>query len=64
MVSLLQACGLIASRGEGRRLVQQGGVTLNGEKAGSIDDKVTAEALKEGVKIRKGKKVYHRAVME
>ncbi len=63
VISLLLACGLIPSRGEGRRLIQQGGVTLNGEKARGIDEKVTAEMLQEGVKIRKGKKVYHRAVL-
>jgi len=64
-ISLLVACGLAPSRGEARRLVQQGGVTVNDEKVSSLDQKWTADTFKgEGVIIRKGKKVFHRAVMD
>ena len=64
IVDLMLACGLIPSKGEGRRLVQQGGVMVNEEKVSSIDASFTAEQLKEGLKIRKGKKVYHKAVLK
>ena len=52
------------SKGEGRRLVQQGGVMVNEEKVSSIDASFTAEQLRQGLKIRKGKKVYHKAVLK
>ena len=56
-------CGLAASNGEARRLVQQGGVFVNEEKVPAADAKITEEQLKAGVKIRKGKKVFHKAVL-
>ena len=55
ILDLMLACKLIPSKGEGRRLVQQGGVMVNEEKVESIDASYTAEQLKEGLKIRKGK---------
>ncbi len=63
ILSLLTACGLTASNGEARRLVQQGGIFVNEEKVGNIGFEVTREQLQEGVKIRKGKKVFHKAVL-
>ena len=63
ILDLLMACNLIPSRGEGRRLVQQGGVTVDENKITSIDEKVTKEQLSAGVKIRKGKKVFHKAIL-
>ena len=64
VLDLMTACALIASKSEGRRLVQQGGVFVNDEKVADIDVSFTAEQLKEGVKIRKGKKVFHKAVLK
>ena len=65
IMSLLVKCGLAASRSEARRLVQQGGVTVNDEKVTSLDQKWAVDTFKgEGVIIRKGKKVFHRAVMD
>ncbi len=64
-ISLLVSCGLAPSRGEARRLIQQGGVVVNDEKVTDIDQKWGAEAFRgEGVIIRKGKKVFHRAVLQ
>ena len=63
VLSLMVACGLAASNGEARRLVQQGGVFVNEEKVPAADAKITEEQLKAGVKIRKGKKVFHKAVL-
>ncbi|HBC93110.1 MAG TPA: tyrosine--tRNA ligase [Pelotomaculum sp.] len=60
---LLVVCGLTASKSEARRLVQQGGVFVNDTKVESIDHKITLEQLKDSVKIRKGKKTYHKALM-
>ena len=63
IVDLMVRCGLGKSKSEIRRLVEQGGVTVNGEKATGIDQTLTADALREGVVIRKGKKIFHKAVL-
>ncbi len=64
ILDLMLACGLIPSKGEGRRLVQQGGVVVNDEKVASIDAAFTAAQLKAGLKIRKGKKMFHKAILK
>ena len=58
-------CGLVPSKGEARRLVQQGGVEVNGEKIKEVSSVITADQLAgEGLVIKKGKKVFHRAYLE
>ncbi len=64
IVDLMIVCGLAASRGEAKRLIQQGGVSVDGEKVASMDAVVSAEALKNGAKIRKGKKIFHKAIVK
>ncbi|MCD7860122.1 MAG: tyrosine--tRNA ligase [Firmicutes bacterium] len=64
ILSLMVACKLAASNGEARRLVQQGGVFVNDEKVAAPDFAVTEAMLREGVRIRKGKKVFHKAVLQ
>ena len=64
ILDLLTACKLAPSKSEARRLVTQGGVFVDDEKVPSIDFTLTAEQLKNGVKIRKGKKVFHKAFMK
>jgi tyrosyl-tRNA synthetase len=65
LIDLLQQCGLTASRGEGRRLIAQGGVTVNGNKVESEFAPVTAESFEDGqMLIKKGKKIYHRVVIK
>ena len=63
ILDLLTICGLCPSKGEARRLVQQGGVSLDGEKVDAADFVVSEDALKNGVKIKKGKKVFHKAII-
>ena len=63
ILDLLLACKLAPSKSEARRLVQQGGVFADDEKVASIDVGFTAEQLREGVRLRKGKKVYHKAIL-
>ena len=62
IMDLMVLCKLTASKSEARRLVQQGGVFVNDAKVDTIDYKVTEDMLKEGVKIRRGKKTFHKAV--
>ncbi len=63
ILDLMLACGLAPTKSEARRLVQQGGVSADGEKA-SLDTRITKEQLSDGVKLRKGKKVYHKAILK
>ena len=64
-ISLLDAmviAKLITSKGEGRRLIEQGGVSVNGEKVTDVYMNLSKELLLEGVKIKKGKKVFHKII--
>ena len=64
-LTLLVKCGLAASKGEGRRLVQQGGISVNDEKV--TDFATTFEKTTftgDGAVIRKGKKVFHKAFVK
>ena len=64
ILDLMLRCGLVPSKGEARRLVQQGGVEVAGEKVKEISAAFTAERLSgEGLVIKKGKKVFHRAYL-
>ena len=64
VLTLLVKCGLAASKGEARRLVQQGGVTVNDEKVSAIETTFGCERFTgDGIVIKKGKKVFHRAVL-
>ncbi|MDD7289820.1 MAG: tyrosine--tRNA ligase [Clostridiales bacterium] len=65
IMDLMHKCGLVPSKGEARRLVQQGGVEVAGEKVKDIGASFTAQQLSgEGLVIKKGKKVFHRAYLE
>ena len=64
VLTLLVKCGLAASKGEARRLVQQGGVSVNDEKVAAIETTFGCEQFTgDGVVIKKGKKVFHKAVL-
>lgn len=64
VLTLLVKCGLAASKGEARRLVQQGGVSINDEKVAAIETTFGCEQFTgDGVVIKKGKKVFHKAVL-
>ena len=64
VLTLLVKCGLAASKGEARRLVQQGSVTVNDEKVSAIETTFGCEQFTgDGVVLRKGKKVFRRAVL-
>lgn len=64
ILTLLQQTKMIPSRSEGRRLITQGGVKVEGETVSSIDFEITAESFNEGVlMIQRGKKAFHRVVL-
>ena len=65
ILTLLVKCGLAASKGEARRLVQQGGVSVCGQKVADIEAKFSCkDCCGEGAVIKKGKKVYHKAMLD
>jgi tyrosyl-tRNA synthetase len=60
ILDLMRELGLIKTNSEGRRLVEQGGITIDGEKVEAVDRMVSLDDFKDGrILIRKGKKVYH-----
>ena len=61
-VGLLVKCGLCTSNGEAKRLVQQGGVSINDEVV-DMSKRYSADDLSEGLKIRKGKKHFHKVLL-
>ena len=64
ILSVLTKTGLCPSRGEARRLVQQGGVTVDDAKVAGIDESYDKDRLAgDGIMVKKGKKVYHKVVM-
>ena len=62
-LNLMVKCGLAPSNKQARQLVQQGGVFVNDEKMTDATFAVTEDQLRDGLKIRKGKKVFHKAVL-
>ena len=64
ILTLLTKSGLVSSKSEARRAVQQGGVTVEGEKVGDIKTSYTADTLGEGLVVKKGKKNFRKVVMK
>lgn len=65
ILDLMITANLIPSKGEGRRLITQGGVSINDNKIESIDATITEDDFVENsIIIKKGKKTYHRVVIE
>ncbi len=60
VLSLMIKAGMIKSNGEGRRLIQQGGISVNDEKISDVFTSVSADQLKDSVIVKKGKKVFHK----
>ncbi|MBQ9516754.1 MAG: tyrosine--tRNA ligase [Eubacterium sp.] len=60
VISLMIKGGMIKSNGEGRRLIQQGGISVDGEKITDVFHAVTADMLAKGIVIKKGKKVFRK----
>ena len=61
ILDLMVKCKLAPSKKEARRLVEQGGVTVNDQKVADVNTAYTTENLSgDGLMIRKGKKVFHK----
>ena len=64
LLDLLVLTKLAASKGEGRRLIEQGGLSINGEKVSDVNLKIRKEDLADPIKIKKGKKAFHKVVLK
>ena len=64
LLDLLVLTKLAASKGEGRRLIEQGGLSINGEKVSDVNLKIKKEDLAEPIKIKKGKKAFHKVILK
>ncbi len=60
VIDLLVLGELAKSKGEARRLIEQGGISINGEKVTAVAQTVSADDLANGVKLKKGKKIFHK----
>ncbi len=64
VIDLLIFCGLTSSRGEGRRLIAGGGVSIDGEKVADEFKELKTEDFTDGeIMIKKGKKVFHKVTL-
>ena len=64
IITMLVKSGLTPSRSEARRAVEQGGVTVDGEKVADVKATFSADVLKNGVLLRRGKKAFKKVVIK
>ena len=64
ILTIVHKSGLCASRSEARRNVQQGGVTVDGEKVTDISASYTSEQLRDGLVVKRGKKSFKKVVVK
>jgi tyrosyl-tRNA synthetase len=65
LIDLLLSCRLAPSRSEARRLIGQGGISVNGEKVTEEFMPVTDALFVNGeMMIKKGKKIFHKAIIK
>lgn len=65
LLDVLAGTGIVASKSEGRRLIQQGGLYIGDIKVADPDFLLAADLLENNsLLIRKGKKTYHRIIVE
>ena len=60
LMDLMVLGGMVKSKGEVRRLITQGGVSLNDEKVADVYTTVSKAELEAGAVVRKGKKVFRK----
>ena len=63
IMTILVRSGLCASKSEARRNIQQGGVTVDDEKITDISKSYSADELKKGIVVRRGKKNYNKVIL-
>ena len=61
---LLFVSKMVASKNEARRLIEQGGITIDNEKLSDSSTRFTREQISNGIKVRKGKKVFQKVILK
>ncbi|MCD7746021.1 MAG: tyrosine--tRNA ligase [Lachnospiraceae bacterium] len=64
LISLLQKAGLVPTRSEGRRAIEQGGVTVDGEKVTDVKAVVAGEKFTDGLVLKRGKKNFRKVLLK
>ena len=64
LLDLMVLAGIVPSKSEGRRNITQGGVSVNDEKVTDPNMMVSIDSLKEGIIVKKGKKVFHKIILK
>jgi len=64
LLDLLVLTKLAASKGEARRLIDQGGISINGEKVNDSTLRLKIKDFSDGIKIKKGKKAFHKVILK
>lgn len=63
IVQIMTKCGFASSNGEAKRLVQQGGVSVNDQAVSTLDTSFAKAEVEGGLKVRKGKKHFKKVVL-
>ena len=64
ILTILVRSGLVASKSEARRAVEQGGVSADGEKVSDLKARYSGDSLTGGIVFRRGKKAYKKVVLK
>ncbi len=64
LISLLVKAELVPTRSEGRRAIEQGGVSVNGEKTTDVKAVVSKEQFTDGLVLRRGKKNFRKILLK
>ena len=64
ILAILEKTGIAPSRSQGRTLVSQGGISVDGEKVTDTYKEFSADELKQGIVVKKGKKIFIKVVTE
>ena len=64
LIDLLYLVKLVPSKAEARRLIQQGGISVNDEKITDVKAEISADSFSDGfIVVKKGKKVFHKIIL-
>ena len=64
ILDLITRCGLAKSRAEARRLIEQGGISVNRERVSTADAAFSSKEIAAGIIIKKGKKTFHKIILK
>ena len=65
VINILVKSGLVATRSEGRRAIEQGGVSVDGEKVTDVKATVAKDSIpQEGIIVKRGKKNFRKVVIK